>query len=134
MILEIARFLASITTYNRELDRYEILGVMGPDEYHDRYPESEKPGLNNNAYTNVMTVYVLRTAIKTLGALPPKRREDLQEILGLEQSEVDHWQDIIRKMRVVFHGDGIISQFEGYDQLMEFDWEGYQKIWRHPAP
>ncbi len=32
MILEIARFLASITTYNRELDRYATLGVMGPDE------------------------------------------------------------------------------------------------------
>jgi alpha,alpha-trehalase len=127
MILEIARFLASITTYNRELDRYEILGVMGPDEYHDRYPESEKPGLNNNAYTNVMTVYVLRTAVKALGTLPLKRRHDLQDTLGLEQSEIDRWEEIIRKMRVVFHRDGMISQFEGYDQLMEFDWEGYQK-------
>jgi alpha,alpha-trehalase len=26
-------------------------------------------------------------------------------------------------MRVVFHGDGIISQFEGYDRLEEFDWK-----------
>ncbi len=26
-------------------------------------------------------------------------------------------------MTVPFHGDGIISQFEGYDQLEEFDWE-----------
>lgn len=127
MILEIARFLASITNYNRELDRYEILGVMGPDEYHDGYPGSEKPGLNNNAYTNVMTIYVLRTAVKALGALAPKRRQDLQEALGLEQPEVDRWQDIIRKMRIVFHGEGIISQFEGYDQLLEFDWEGYRK-------
>jgi alpha,alpha-trehalase len=127
MILEIARCLASLTTYNKELDRYEILGVMGPDEYHDRYPESEEPGLNNNAYTNVMTVYVLRTAVKTLGALSPKRRHDLQEMLGLEQSEVDLWEEMIGKMRLVFHGNGIISQFEGYDQLMEFDWEGYEK-------
>ncbi len=30
-------------------------------------------------------------------------------------------------MRVIFHDDGIISQFEGYDQLKEFDWEGYRK-------
>jgi alpha,alpha-trehalase len=127
MILEIARFLASITTFNQELNRYEILGVMGPDEYHDGYPDSEKPGLNNNAYTNVMTVYVLRTAVKALEALPSKRRNDLQEALGLEQPEIGRWQDIIRKMRVVFHGDKIISQFEGYDQLLEFDWEGYRK-------
>jgi alpha,alpha-trehalase len=127
MILEIARFLAGITTYNRELDRYEILGVMGPDEYHDRYPESEKPGLNNNAYTNVLTVYVLRTAVKALTLLPPKRRHDLQKILRLEQPEIDRWEQIIGKMRLVFHGDGIISQFEGYNDLPEFDWKGYRK-------
>ena len=36
MILEIARFWASIATYNHALDRYEIKGVMGPDEYHER--------------------------------------------------------------------------------------------------
>ncbi|KPK89572.1 MAG: hypothetical protein AMJ94_11840, partial [Deltaproteobacteria bacterium SM23_61] len=127
MILEIARFLAGMATFNRQLDRYEILGVMGPDEYHDGYPDTEKPGLNNNAYTNVMTVYVLRTALKAIEALPPRRRKDLLEALGLEPAEMDRWQDISRKMRVVFHGDRIISQFEGYDQLLEFDWEGYRK-------
>ncbi|MBE0558181.1 MAG: hypothetical protein IH628_13195, partial [Proteobacteria bacterium] len=126
MILEIAGFLASITTYNRELDRYEIHGVMGPDEYHDGYPGSEKPGLNNNAYTNVMTVYVLRTALKALDALPSKRRDDLLEALDLKQPELDRWKDIVRKMRVVFHGDNIISQFEGFDQLLELDWQGYR--------
>jgi alpha,alpha-trehalase len=127
MILEIARFLAGITTFNQDLERYEILGVMGPDEYHDAYPDTEKPGLDNNAYTNVMTVYVLRTALKAIEALPPNRRKDLLETMGLEQAEIFRWQDITRKMRVVFHGDKIISQFEGYDQLLEFDWEGYRK-------
>ena len=38
MILEIARFWASLAKYNQHLERYEILGVMGPDEYHDNYP------------------------------------------------------------------------------------------------
>jgi alpha,alpha-trehalase len=127
MILEIARFLAGITTFNPKLGRFEILGVMGPDEYHDAYPDSESPGLNNNAYTNVMTVYVLRTALKTIDALAPNRRNDLLETLGLEQAELYRWQDITRKMSVVFHGDNIISQFEGYDHLIEFDWEGYRE-------
>ena len=31
-----------------------------------------------------------------------------------------------RRMFVPFHGDGIISQFEGYEQLDELDWEGYR--------
>ena len=35
-------------------DRYDIAGVMGPDEYHDGYPDAAQPGLRNNAYTNVM--------------------------------------------------------------------------------
>jgi alpha,alpha-trehalase len=127
MILEIARFLAGITTFNPALDRYEILGVMGPDEYHDGYPDSETPGLNNNAYTNVMTVYVLRTALKAIEALASERRGELLETLGLKPAELARWPDIIAKMRVAFHGDNIISQFEGYGQLLEFDWEGYRK-------
>ncbi len=32
-----------------------------------------------------------------------------------------------RRLRVVFHADGIISQFEGYEALEEFDWEGYRQ-------
>jgi len=127
MILEIARYLAGITTFNHDIGRYEILGVMGPDEYHDGYADSETPGLNNNAYTNVMTVYALQTALKAIEALPPNRRRDLLENIGLKQAELYHWQDIIRKMRIVFHGDKIISQFEGYDQLLEFDWNAYRK-------
>lgn len=126
MILEIARFLAGITTYNPALERYEINGVMGPDEYHDRYPDAEEPGLNNNSYTNVMTVWVLSTAIRALKLLAPKRRADLTETIGLTEEETEHWEDIIHKMRVVFHDGGIISQFEGYDELEELDWDRYR--------
>jgi alpha,alpha-trehalase len=31
MLLEIARFWASMATHNQALDRYEIKGVVGPD-------------------------------------------------------------------------------------------------------
>ncbi len=131
MILEIARFWASIATYNADLDRYEILGVMGPDEYHDGYiHEEESRGLNNNAYTNIMAVWVVCRALEILDLLRRVRRvrfRELWEKLELSQEEIDHWQELSRKMRVVFHEDGIISQFEGYEQLEEFDWEGYQK-------
>jgi alpha,alpha-trehalase len=127
MILEIARFWSGISTYNPDRDRYEILGVMGPDEYHEAYPDSEKPGLNNNAYTNIMAVWVLTEALNVLEILPEDRRHELCETLGLKENELELWRDISRKMRVVFHDDGIISQFEGYDKLLEFDWDGYRK-------
>jgi alpha,alpha-trehalase len=127
MLLEIARFWASIATYNAEMDRYEILGVMGPDEYHDSYPDAEEPGLNNNAYTNIMAVWVLCHALQVLDVLPAERRRALWENLHIEQQEIERWEEISRKMRVVFHDDGIISQFEGYDRLEEFDWDGYRR-------
>lgn len=127
MLLEIARFWSSIATYNAALDRYEILGVMGPDEYHDAYPGTEKAGLSNNAYTNAMAVWVLHRALETLTLLPENRRAELVEKLDLHDDELARWQEIGEKMRIVFHGDGIISQFEGYERLEEFDWEGYRQ-------
>lgn len=127
MILEIARFWASIATYNESLDRYEILGVMGPDEYHDGYPDANEPGLDNNAYTNLMAVWVLCRALEVLDLLPRDRGHELRQMLRLDDEEIERWDEISRKMRVVFHGDGIISQFEGYDRLQEFDWTGYRE-------
>jgi len=126
MLIEIARFWASAATYNPRLDRYEILGVMGPDEYHDAYPGRDRPGLDNNTYTNVMAVWVLRHAIQALEELPPHYRDEVIGELALGADELDHWRDISSKMRVVFHEDGVLSQFEGYEQLEEFDWEGYR--------
>jgi trehalose/maltose hydrolase-like predicted phosphorylase/beta-phosphoglucomutase-like phosphatase (HAD superfamily) len=127
LLVEIARFWASITTYNAEQDRYEILGVMGPDEYHDAYPDAERPGLNNNTYTNVMAVWVLQRAMEALEELPPHYRQELVAELAIRDQELERWRDITRKMKVVFHADGVLTQFEGYEDLLEFDWEGYRE-------
>jgi alpha,alpha-trehalase len=127
MVIEIARFWASIARYNPSLDRYEIHKVMGPDEYHDSDPDAEEPGLNNNAYTNLMAVWVLCRALDVLEILPPDSRDFLWRKLSLRRQELEKWDEISRKMRIVFHENGIISQFEGYDQLGEFDWEGYER-------
>ena len=127
MLLEIARFFGSICDYNKKLKRYEIHRVMGPDEYHEAYPDSEEPGLSNNAYTNVMVVWIMLRAREVLALLPENRRRDLVEILDLQEEELAKWEQISQKMRIVFHKDGIISQFEGYEKLLEFDWEGYRK-------
>ncbi|NGX42699.1 MAG: hypothetical protein K940chlam7_00983, partial [Chlamydiae bacterium] len=127
MILEITRFLVSLCNYNEDLDRYEIRHVMGPDEYHDAYPDAKEPGLHNNAYTNIMTVWVICRALEILNILPEDHHRELCNMLDLNEKEVKKWQDISHKMHVVFHDDGIISQFEGYDQLKEFPWDEYRK-------
>jgi trehalose/maltose hydrolase-like predicted phosphorylase len=126
LILEIARFWASAATYSHALDRYEIKGVMGPDEYHERYPDAEHPGLDNNAYTNLMAVWCLCRAFDTLAVFPTTRAQALRERLGITGEELDHWRDVSTKMRVCFH-DGVISQFEGYERLEELDWASYRE-------
>ncbi len=127
MFLEIARFLADLTNYNQKEARYEIHNVMGPDEYHDSYPDSDEPGLHNNAYTNLMVVWVLNRAVDLLDLMAEDHLQSLRERIGLEPEEVEKWNQIRRRMKVPFHDNGIISQFEGYEKLKEFDWEAYRK-------
>jgi alpha,alpha-trehalase len=98
---------------------------MGPDEYHDGYPDAEEAGLHNNAYTNLMVVWLLRRTREALDLLPELRQRELREKLGIRSEELARWQELAGKMLVPFHGDRIISQFEGYDDLEEFDWVGY---------
>ncbi|MFL5879344.1 MAG: HAD-IA family hydrolase [Actinomycetota bacterium] len=127
LLIEIARFWASLATYNAEEDHYEVHGVMGPDEYHEGYPGSDEQGLRNNTYTNVMVVWVLQRALEALEVLPPHYRQELASELTISDDELDRWRDITRKMKVVFHADGVLTQFEGYEQLLDFDWEGYRE-------
>lgn len=127
MLVQIARFFADLATYDRSRDRYLIRGVMGPDEFHSRYPDSTREGIDNNAYTNVLTVWTLLRAADALDAIPARARTELAERLQLRPEEVQRWDHIGRKMFVPFHGDGVISQFEGYAQLAELDWAAYRK-------
>ncbi len=130
IIIEIARFWASLAKHNPELDRYEILGVMGPDEYHDAYPGSETPGLNNNTYTNIMVVFAMDQALNLPNIIPDQDWDYLRKRLEINDSELDLWKKMSRRMKIVFHKDGILSQFEGYENLKEFDWHGYKKKYK----
>jgi alpha,alpha-trehalase len=125
LLLEIARFLASIATYDERQGRYEIKGVMGPDEFHTAYPDVDPEtsgGLDNNAYTNVMAAWVLVRAQDVLDALPVDRRRQLCERIGIAAAEIERWDEISRRLKIPFIDDAIISQFEGYERLLEFDW------------
>ncbi|MFI1051544.1 glycoside hydrolase family 65 protein [Streptomyces griseoruber] len=126
MLLQIARFWADTATWDERLGRHRVRGVMGPDEYHDAYPGASRPGLDDNAYTNVTAAWVLARALDVLRTLPEPRRRELAERTGLDQGELEQWEDVSRTLHVPFH-NGVISQFEGYGALAELDWEGYRE-------
>ncbi len=130
MFLEIARFWASIAIHNPDRDRYEIHGVVGPDEFHTKYPDSDEVGLRNNAYTNVLACWVLVTAGRILEMLGQQRRTELMENLGIDEQEVALWDQVSRKMFIPFVDGGVMSQFEGWEDLEEFDWDGYRQTYR----
>jgi alpha,alpha-trehalase len=84
---------------------------MGPDEFHDAYPGAAIPGLNNNAYTNVMAAWCLERALRLFAILPAERCRDLCEMLRLDRTELDRWEDVS----------------EGYETLEELDWDAYRR-------
>ncbi|MEU4586946.1 glycosyl hydrolase family 65 protein [Kitasatospora aureofaciens] len=129
MLLEIARFWSSAACYDRSQEHWSIRGVLGPDEYHDAYPWAARPGLDDNAYTNVLASWVLARAQDALEVLPGYRRDELRERLALDDLELDRWQEVGRHLHVPFH-DGVLSQFAGYERLAELDWESYRR--RYP--
>ncbi len=125
LMLDIAQFWSSMASFDMARGRYEIRGVMGPDEYHEAYPDAPQAGLANNAYTNLMAAWVLCRALDVLDRLSGQRRAELMSRLGLNTDEIARWDDISRRMFVPIRDDGVIEQFEGYDALREFDWDGY---------
>ncbi|MGP3969267.1 glycoside hydrolase family 65 protein [Streptomyces sp. 6N223] len=129
MLLQIARFWASSATYEAGEGRYRILGVLGPDEYHEAYPDAERPGLDDNAYTNVTAAWVLTRGLELARTLPVSRRQELFERIALDADELDAWEEVSRRLRVPFlHGhEGVVAQFEGYGDLGELDWDAYRE-------
>ncbi|MGW5215738.1 glycoside hydrolase family 65 protein [Streptomyces sp. NPDC004051] len=125
MLLQIARFWADTAVHDPESGRYRIRGVVGPDEYHDGYPDSSRPGLDDNTYTNVTAAWVIARALDLVRRLPAWRREELFEHMCLDRDELPGWEEVSRRLRVPYH-QGVISQFEGYGDLAELDWDGYR--------
>ncbi|QKV91109.1 glycoside hydrolase family 65 protein [Streptomyces sp. NA02950] len=125
MLVQIARFWADAAVLDPDHGRYRIRGVVGPDEYHDGYPGAQRPGLDDNAYTNVTAAWVLTRALELARTLPEPRRRELFERIGLDRAEPERWEDVSRRLRIPFHR-GVISQFDGYQDLAELDWDGYR--------
>lgn len=114
MLLEIARFCASRVHLNVARDRYEIIRVLGPDEYHEN--------VDNNAFTNHQVAAALRIALDVhsrLGRDNPDRLAELSSQLRLSEEELDRWRDILDRLYLPAPAadSGVIEQFDGYFDL-----------------
>ncbi|MBD3426861.1 MAG: beta-phosphoglucomutase [Candidatus Omnitrophica bacterium] len=131
LILSIAKFGSSLCVYDEEDGRYHTEGLMGPDEFHEKLPFSRKAGFRDNFYSNMLIVWMLMKAREVLEILPADRRRQLRKKIGISEKELQRWEDISRKMNVIINEKGIISQFKGYFDLKELDWEAYRKKYKN---
>lgn len=107
MIVEAARFWASRAEWNDVRGRYDILRVIGPDEFHEH--------VDNNAFTNYMARWTLLKALDLAEAFP----EDWDVLacrLGIDE---DEWDQIRRVANLLYiprpdPDSGVVEQFEGY--------------------
>ncbi len=91
-------------------------------------PDSDAHGIKDNAYTNIMVVWLLEKAMEVIKNYPARTFKRLnRKISGLRFEETEKWNDICTKMNVIITDDGIISQFDGYMDLKELDWDHYRK-------
>lgn len=127
LMLDIARFWGGIANLDEDTGKYHIDGVMGPDEFHEKLPGSDEAGVRDNAYTNIMVVWLLERSLEVLDELPEKTRKSVVEKIGLTDEELAKWKDMTTNINVIINEDGVISQFDGYMDLDELDWEGYRK-------
>jgi trehalose/maltose hydrolase-like predicted phosphorylase len=116
ILIETARFWAS--RVEREADGlYHILGVIGPDEYHET--------IDDNAYTNGMAQWNLEIAAEIADLVAerwPERWQALSRRLGLAPEEPRRWQDVARDLYTGFdERSGLFEQFRGYFGLEEID-------------
>jgi trehalose/maltose hydrolase-like predicted phosphorylase len=116
MVLEIARFWASIAEHDKGKQRWVIRGVIGPDEYHNGYPNADAPGLDNNAYTNLMAAWTLGCALQLLEEMGPDAQV-LRKRLDVTDAELARWDEVSRNLYLPFLPCGALGQFEGFDTL-----------------
>lgn len=114
LLFDTAKFWSSRLEYNREKDIYEILCVIGPDEY--------KEDIDNNAYTNYLAQYNIQLAIhyyEKLKAESPDVYERLNSVLGLDKA-YETWCDRVDKIYLPRENeDGLVPQDDTYLTLID---------------
>jgi beta-phosphoglucomutase family hydrolase len=128
LFLEICHFWESKTSLNEKTGGIEINGVMGPDEFHEKLPNSQTGGLKNNAYTNIMVVWLFKRALDIVKALSEKSKLSVLKKTNLSESAIQKWNELAKRLTISVSNEGIIEQFEGYFGLKELDWDKYRSM------
>ncbi len=127
MIIEVALFWQSATKYDENTKRYFIDKVMGPDEFHEVYPNKKEGGLKNNAYTNVMVSWLFSFVNELKTMLDKDTFKEIMHKTNCTNHNLLEMQKIGNRLSLEIDNDGVIAQYEGYFKLKEIDWNHYKE-------
>lgn len=122
LIMQTARFWVSKATKdrNKTKKRYELHGVIGPDEYHNTSKHGKEEGVNNNAFTNEMARENIQIALD----LAEQFKDDpqLHAAFRLTEQEKANWQEVVDEMYTPYDPSSrIYYQFDGFKSLRPLD-------------
>nr|WP_238943322.1 MULTISPECIES: glycosyl hydrolase family 65 protein [unclassified Pseudomonas] len=103
MLIESARFAASVFKWSESRQAYVVTSVMGPDEYHYH--------VDNNFFTNFMLRWCIRLALSLC---------DRSKFPGLPETQRREWQSLADNVYLPWmtvNGVSIPEEFEGYSTL-----------------
>ncbi|MEI5990080.1 hypothetical protein A5881_001573 [Enterococcus termitis] len=122
VVFESAKFYFSYSYFKENKNRFELIDVIGPDEYHER--------VYNNAYTNKIAYETVRIALDIWNLLSKKEPAFLEKLLMktnlLNQKTV--LQSFLENLYVPQPDEktGMIEQFDGYYRLEDVSVEAVQ--------
>lgn len=124
LVLDGARFLARAAAEEPDA-HFHYRDVIGPDEYHEH--------VDDNAYTNYLAAWHLRTAgdvLAWLESTAPEQAATLTARLGIDEAERHHWADVAARMHLPVDAEtGLVEQFAGYFDLTDAN----QQVLRDPS-
>ena len=119
VLIETARYWCQRVVFNAERDAYEMLMVMGPDEY--------TPFSRNNAYTNRLTAFALTLASfawQKLDRIDSDAAAQLSAQLHLEDGELARFTDVAARLRLPYdEGRHLVLQSDDFFSYEPFDFD-----------
>ena len=114
VLIAISRFWSQRATFSENLKKHVILGVTGPNEYENN--------VNNNWYTNMLSVWTLSYTLKNIEILEKENPEKLKAVFRKTNfsypGKTARWSDLInnmhfpvdKKRKVFLQQDGFLDK------------------------
>jgi maltose phosphorylase len=110
VLIAIARFWHQRASFSSAKNKFQILGVTGPNEYENN--------VNNNFYTNYVAKWCINYTIENIGRIRNEYESDYTRVLNktkLSESEIEDWKKVADNMYFPYSGDlQIYLQQDGF--------------------